>query len=54
MSDTPVEDPPPTIEPIEIQEEMERSFLDYAIPRADELPPNLELPVWRVENGRIV
>jgi len=23
-------------------------------PRADELPPNLELPVWRVENGRIV
>jgi DNA replication and repair protein RecF len=22
-------------------------------PRADELPPNLELPVWRVENGRI-
>ena len=23
-------------------------------PRADELPPNLELPVWKVENGRIV
>ena len=23
-------------------------------PRADELPPNLELPVWMVENGRIV
>jgi DNA replication and repair protein RecF len=22
-------------------------------PRADELPPNLELPVWKVENGRI-
>ena len=22
-------------------------------PRADELPPNLELPVWTVENGRV-
>jgi len=22
-------------------------------PRADELPPNLELPVWRVANGKI-
>ncbi len=31
MSDTPVDDPPPSIEPIEIQEEMERSFLDYAM-----------------------
>jgi DNA replication and repair protein RecF len=23
-------------------------------PRADELPPNLELPVWKVENGKII
>jgi hypothetical protein len=22
-------------------------------PRADELPPNLELPVWMVEGGRV-
>jgi DNA replication and repair protein RecF len=22
-------------------------------PRADELPPNLELPVWLVEDGRV-
>jgi hypothetical protein len=23
-------------------------------PRADELPPNLNLPVWMIESGKIV